>query len=392
MQVLNRNHSLRLEKRLQKKMGLKSVKDANVRGKRVILRAGLNVPIAGDRVIDSFRLARAAKTVEFLVLRGARVVILGHLGRAGESIRPALHALEGYLGKTRIKLSETSPANAGPDVSALKDGEVMALENVRRFLGEEENDPALASALAVLGDIFVNDAFADSHREHASVVGIAKLLPSYAGLLIEEEVAQLSRALLPPRPAIAIIGGAKFETKEPLIEKLATIYDRVCVGGAIVNDFFKAKGLQVGASLVSAKGPSPQMLANPRIEIPVDIVAATETTSHVISPTEVRADERIADAGPMTGRLWSEYIHTAEFVLMNGPLGIYEKGFNAETESLARSLSTSKARAVVGGGDTIAALTKTHFDPERIFLSTGGGAMLEFLADGTLPGLEPLRK
>ncbi len=198
-------------------MELKSVKDADVRGKRVLLRAGLNVPVAGEHVIDSFRLARAAKTIEFLSQRGARVIVLGHLGRAGESIRPVLHALEGYLGKIRIKLAEVSPANAGPDVSALKDGEVMALENVRRFLGEEENDPALAAALAMLGDIFVNDAFADSHREHASIVGVAKLLPSYAGFLVEEEVAQLSHALLPQRPAVAIIGGAKFETKEPLL-------------------------------------------------------------------------------------------------------------------------------------------------------------------------------
>ena len=174
------------------------------------------------------------------------------------------------------------------------------------------------------------------------------------------------------------------------IEKLASIYDRVCVGGAIVNDFYKAKGLNVGASLVSEKGPSQEILNHPRIEIPFDIVAATENTSHVIAPEGVADDEKIVDAGPMTGKLWTGYIQEAQFVLMNGPLGMYERGFNAETENLARALSTSKARAVVGGGDTIAALTRTHFDESRIYLSTGGGAMLQFLAEGTLPGLEAL--
>lgn len=371
-------------------MNLKSIRDLDVRGKRVLLRTGLNVPVAGGRVIDSFRLARAAKTIEFLSHRGARIILLGHLGRHGESVRPVIEALRGHLPGVSLRLSETSPTNSVPEVASLKEGEVLALENTRRFLGEEENDPILAQALAALGDIFVNDAFSDSHRVHASVVGVAALLPSFAGFLVEEEVQKLSVALLPKRPAIAIIGGAKFETKEPLIEKLVGIYDRVCVGGALVNDFYKAKGLSVGLSLISKKGPSPQILTHPRIEVPVDIVAATDNTSHVTQPGDVRADEQIVDAGPMTGRLWGEYIHSAEFVLMNGPLGVYEKGFNAETENLARALSTSKAQAVVGGGDTIAALTKTHFDPERIFLSTGGGAMLQFLADGTLPGLEAL--
>ena len=371
-------------------MQLKSVREVDVRGKRVLLRTGLNVPVAGGRVIDSFRLARAAKTIEFLAHRGARIILLGHLGRSGESVRPVIEALRGHLPGIPLRLSETSPTNSVPEVSALREGEVLALENTRRFLGEEENDPALAKALAALGDVFVNDAFSDSHRVHASVVGVAALLPSYAGFLVEEEVKNLSIALLPKRPAVAVIGGAKFETKEPLIEKLVGIYDRVCVGGAIVNDFYKAKGFSVGRSLVSKKGPSPDILNHLRIEIPVDIVTATDDTSHVTSPDSVRDNEQIVDAGPMTGRLWGEYIHGAEFVLMNGPLGVYEKGFNAETENLARALSTSKAHAVVGGGDTIAALTKTHFDPERIFLSTGGGAMLQFLADGTLPGLEAL--
>jgi len=371
-------------------MQLRNIKELDVRGKRVIVRAGLNVPIASGRVIDTFRLARAVKTIEFLAQRGARVIVLGHLGRASESLHPVVNALKGYMKDVPVRMIESAPVNSLPEIEKMKDGEVVVLENVRRFIGEEENDPALVKALAELGEIFVMDAFSDAHRKHASIIGIAGLLPSYAGFLVEEEVQKLSEALLPQRPAVAIIGGAKFETKEPLIEKLASIYDRVCVGGAIVNDFYKAKGLNVGASLVSEKGPSQEILNHPRIEIPFDIVAATENTSHVIAPEGVADDEKIVDAGPMTGKLWTGYIQEAQFVLMNGPLGMYERGFNAETENLARALSTSKARAVVGGGDTIAALTRTHFDESRIYLSTGGGAMLQFLAEGTLPGLEAL--
>lgn len=372
-------------------MDLRSVSDVEVRGKRVLLRAGLNVPVSGGRVVDDFRLARATRTMELLLSRGAKVIVLAHVGRGGESLVPVVDALARRLRGTRPKFVASGLPDAAT-IAALREGELLVLENVRKLPGEENNDAAFAQSLAALADVYVNDAFADSHRRHASVVGVSTLLPSYAGLLVLEEVERLSHALSPSKPAIAILGGAKFETKEPLVRKLADIYERVCVGGALVNDFYKAKGYEVGISLVSEQPPKlTDLLTHPRIELPMDIIVTTGIASRAILPTEVRKEERIADAGPGTGARWATYIQEAGFVLMNGPLGIYERGFNAETERLAHALAESKARAVVGGGDTIAALEKTNFDPERVFLSTGGGAMLQFLADGTLPGLEPLK-
>lgn len=371
-------------------MKLRSVNDVEVRGKRVLLRAGLNVPVAGGRVVDDFRLAKATRTMELLLSRGAKVIVLAHVGRGGESLAPVVDALTRRLRSTRPKFFTPGLPDEAT-LATLRDGELLVVENIRRLAGEETNDAAFAQSLAGLADIYVNDAFADSHRMHASVVGVSRLLPAYAGLLVVEEVEQLSQALTPHAPAIAILGGAKFETKEPLVRKLANLYDRVCVGGALVNDFYKAKGYEVGISLVSDTPPRlDDLLVHPRIELPMDIIVTTGIASRAILPTEVRAQERIADAGPGTGARWATYIQEAGFVLMNGPLGIYERGFNAETERLAHALAESQARAVVGGGDTIAALEKTNFDPQRVFLSTGGGAMLQFLADGTLPGLAPL--
>jgi phosphoglycerate kinase len=373
-------------------MELRSVKEASVTGKRVILRAGLNVPVSDGRIVDDFRLSRAAQTIGYLAGQGARVIVLAHIGRSGESLRPVMEALGAHLPGVPLLFGGDDLAEDQHAADSLKDGEVLVLENMRRFSGEEENDTSLSQALAALGDIFVNDAFADSHRAHASIVGVAKLLPSYAGLLMFDEVEHLSPALSPEHPSLAIIGGAKFETKEPLMERLVEHYDRVCVGGAIVNDFLKAKGYEVGVSLVSEKGPSAALLAHPRIELPSDIVVAGEGPARTTTLDGARAHDRIVDAGHETGERWTSYIHEAKFVLMNGPLGIYERGFNAETEVLAHAIAKSGAHAVVGGGDTIAAIQKTNFDPARVFLSTGGGAMLQFLTDGTLPGLEALTK
>lgn len=372
-------------------MHLKSIKDVGVKDMRVLVRTSLNVPISGGRVIDDFRLARSAETLKFLCARGARIVVLAHLGREGDSLRPVVDALQTHIPEAKLQFVDIKRE----DLSAFEvpaDSKIITVvENVRKFKGEEENDLALAKAFSSLGDIFVNDAFADSHRTHASVVGVAGLLPSYAGLLVEREVEALSKALTPDHPALSIIGGAKFETKEPLISRLLEIYDRVCVGGALVNDFFKACGYNVGTSLTSPVGPDQELIDNQRLELPNDVVVEVDGRARSTIPTDVHANERIVDAGPATGLRWSTYIRDASFVLLNGPLGVYEQGFNTETETIARALANSKAYAVVGGGDTIAALSKQNFDPERVFLSTGGGAMLQFLADGTLVGLEPLR-
>jgi phosphoglycerate kinase len=373
-------------------MELRSVKEADVRGRAVLLRAGLNVPVSGGRVVDDFRLLRALETLELLLARGARVMVLAHIGRKQESLRPVFAALAAHLPHRKMRF-HASGIPAAEEVVSLRDGEALVLENVRRLPGEETNDPALAKRLASLADLYVNDAFSDSHREHASIVGIPAHLPSYAGLVVMNEMAHLIEARNPTRPAVAVIGGAKFETKEPLLKALAPVYDTVMVGGAIVNDIFKAQGIDVGDSLISETPPDLSVLMrHPHIEIPTDVVVATERASRTTVPGDMRKGERIVDAGPETGMRWAVHIQNAGFVLMNGPLGVYERGFNTETERLAKTLAHSSAYAVVGGGDTIAALRKTNFDESRVFLSTGGGAMLDFLAHGTLPGLLPLMR
>lgn len=371
-------------------MHLKSIRDAGVEGKCVVLRAGLNLPVQNGKVVDDFRLSRALTTVQFLLECGAKLVILAHLGREGESLSPVRDVLAARLPNVHIQLAEGELSTWKAQIDMLPANTIFLGENVRRCAGEEENNLDLAKQFAALGDLFVNDAFADSHRTHASVVGIQQFLPSYAGLLVEEEVTRLSEAFSPSHPALAIIGGAKFETKEPLIERLVEHYDRVCVGGALVNDFFKACGYDIGTSLVSEKVPSESLLKNQRVELPSDIVVTSGTAARTTMPTDVKSTESIADAGPATGQRWATYINDASFVLLNGPLGIYEKGFTTETEALARAIVASKAKAVIGGGDTTAAMHQFSFDEGRVFVSTGGGAMLQFLVDGTLVGLEGL--
>jgi len=223
---------------------------------------------------------------------------------------------------------------------------------------------------------------------------VSRLLPSYAGLRFEDEIQKLSEALTPPKGALAIIGGAKFETKQPLIEKLLSSYSKVLLGGALGNDVIKARGLSVGASLVS-NVPVPTAIASEaRLEIATDAVVSerAKNVERTALTNDIRAVEAIVDIGPNTARAWGEAINTAPFVLWNGPMGIYEDGHTRGTDALAEALANSPTQAVVGGGDTVAAISKFSFDPARVFISTGGGAMLEFLTNGTLPGIEPLKK
>ncbi len=369
---------------------MRSIKDIEVHGKRVLLRTGLNVPVdASGAVGDVFRLTRALMTIEYLSGRGARTVVIGHLGRSGDSLRPVYEKLAS-LTKTSIRFFDGAFDAARAEAEKLHDGECLMLENVRRDDGEEKNDLTFACTLADLGDLYVNDAFADSHRVHASIVGVATLLPSYAGLLMEEEVSQLSGALTPPSGSIAIVGGAKFETKQPLIEKLLGLYGKVCVGGAIANDFLKARGLNVGASLISDILPPSELVHDPRVLVQSDVVVRSESGARTCDAADIGGKEAIVDAGPETTEAWGSLIAQAPLVLWNGPLGVYEENFTAGTDALAQAIDTSARRAIVGGGDTLAAIEKFSFDSSQVFLSTGGGAMLEFLSTGTLPGIEAL--
>jgi phosphoglycerate kinase len=358
-------------------MQVRTIRDADLSGKRALVRVDFNVPMQGGAVTNDARIAAAVSTIKYLLEHGAKAVLMTHLGRPegkvveGLRTAPLLRKLNEYV-----------------------QGDIEMLENLRFDAREEANDEGFAKELAARGDLFVNDAFAVSHRAHASTVGVAKFLPSYAGFLMEKEIAELSRALTPPAGSIAIIGGAKLETKIPLLTKLSSLYDSLLVCGAIANELLKAHGSQVGSVVSSAEPPPPQILSDAKIVLPTDVVVEDQATKakRTALVGNVHTGEVGFDIGEATAKDWAARIAQAPFVLWNGPSGLYESGYSAGTNALAQALGASGAQAVVGGGNTIEAVSKFSFDPAKVFLSTGGGAMLEFLVAGTLPGIEPLRK
>lgn len=363
-----------------------------LRGKRVLLRASLNVPVERGVITNTYRLEESLKTIELLARAGARVVVCGHLGREKtDSLRVVWEEL---------KRRTSTPVSFSPEVVGerteraaleLNDGEVLLLENVRREPGETTNDLLFAKKLARLAEFYVNDAFSDSHRTHASIVGVAHLLPHAAGPNFMHELSMIERARTPASPSLAVVGGAKFLTKEPLIETLLARYDHVLVGGALAHDFFVAKGLPVGRSLVSGAFPKPSLLKNSKLMLPVDVVVERTNERVTKAVEEVDDLDTILDVGPETLERVRLLTEKARFILWNGPLGNFERGFSQGTEALAALVAASPAQSVVGGGDTIAAIERLRLAEKFTHVSTAGGAMLQFIADGTLPGIEALR-
>ncbi len=368
-----------------------------LKGKRVLLRSDFNLPLDTEgEVADVFRLRQGWQTVQYLSERGAKVVIISHIGRdPEESLEPVARAAKEF-GKVTFVADITGPAARGA-VDVMKDGEVLMLENVRRDARETENDEGFARELASLAELYVNDSFAVDHRSHASLVGVPKLLPSYAGLLVRDEVAHIDAARAPQGPSIAILGGAKFETKAPLIKLLLEKYDHVFITGALANDVFKARGFPVGRSLLSKELPSPDILANPRFLAPVDVTAEkSDGQAKVKKPEDVEADDKIVDVGPETVAMLAPHLTAAKFILWNGPTGIYEQGYIHYTQQIAELASSASknngAQIVIGGGDTIAAIEASGVPQDNLgFLSTGGGAMLEYLLKGSLPAIDALK-
>ncbi|HQT83067.1 MAG TPA: phosphoglycerate kinase [Candidatus Paceibacterota bacterium] len=367
----------------------------------VLVRAPLNVPVENGTVVNDYRLRRALPTLTYLREHGARIVLISHIGEQGtETLAPVAEALGKLISGVSF-CGETVGERARAAVRALAAGDLLVLENLRRNAGEKNNDTAFARELAELADIFVEDSFDTCHRAHASIVGVPEFLPSYAGLLLEEEVRELSAALQPEHPALAVIGGAKFSTKEAVLIALLEKYDHVFVGGALADDFLKAAGQPVGKSLVSGADPDhiKKLLGNPKLVLPVDsLVVAADTVGtpgahdagRVAAEGQVRDEESILDSGPGTAALLAELAGKAKTVLWNGPLGKYENGFTDATDAFARAVAASGAHSVVGGGDTVAAIEGLSILPKFSFVSTGGGAMLDFLAKGTLPGIAAL--
>lgn len=365
---------------------------ADLEGRRVLVRASLNLPVKDGVVTNQFRLMRGLATVQYLVGQGAKVVMMGHIGRDPEaSLKPVYEALKEHI---PIQFCEHV---GGPDalscVEDMQNGDVVLLENLRRDPREKNNDADFARSLADLGDIYVNDAFPVAHRSHASVVGVPAFLPSYAGLNFVNEYEELSGALKPEHPALFLIGGAKFETKMPLVEKCLSIYDYIFVAGALANDFFRAKGYEIGKSLVSdASLNLDALIADERVLLPVDVTVVSEANGvRVTSPEDVHPNEMIVDVGPDSVAMLASYIEKATMVVWNGPFGNYENGFDTQTKACAACIAKSDAYSIVGGGDTVAAIAELGLQDQFNFVSTAGGAMLTFLEEGTLPGIDALQ-
>lgn len=379
---------------------MKTIKDIEVfEGVKIMVRVDFNVPIKNSLVIDDFRIKSAFPTINYLRERGAKVILIGHLEsneQSDNTLKPVVEYMNNLVtDSTKKFLFVKNLLNANSFIeNEMKNGDCVLLENLRNSEGEKKNDPDFTKALASLADIYINDAFSVSHRAHASVVGLPKLLPSYAGFQLEKEIENLSKAFDPSHPFLFILGGAKFETKLPLLEKFINIADTVFVGGALATDFFREKGYQIGISLVSEGNfDLSKYIDNKKLMLPVDIINQNNEVKDVDG---LNSDDNNVDSGPKTLELLKNKVTEAKFILWNGPLGIYEKGFKAGTLGLAKMIANKfdqdggSIETLVGGGDTIAAIAENNDEDKFSFVSTGGGAMLEFLAKGTLPGIEVL--
>ena len=372
-------------------MILKDIRNyPDLHGKTVLVRASLNVPLLDGTVRNWYRLKRALPTLEFLQQRGARIIVVGHIGRAPEeTLRPVFEALSAKLPMTWGG-PVTNPLFT-KRVNGLKAGEILMAENLRQQAEETENKDEFAQLLASFADIYVNDAFANMHRNHASMVGVPDHIPAFAGANVVAEVTALSSAMQPRSPSLFMLGGAKFETKLQLVERYLEVYDEIFVGGALAHDLMRARGLEIGRSLVSDVSLAhASFVHDDRVKLPADVIVDRAGQARAVSIDAVEPDDVIFDCGPNTVIFLSQRIATAGTVLWNGPFGNYEAGYTAGTEEVARTLADSPAESYVGGGDTVAAIEALDRSDDFTFVSTGGGAMLAFLEHGSLPALDLL--
>ena len=391
------------------RFGKASVRDADVAGSAVLVRADLNVPLAGGAVGDDTRIRAALPTIELLREGGARIVLCSHLGRPkGRDPELSMAPVAARLGELLGTGVALAPGVVGADVEAaagaLEPGDVLVLENTRWEAGEKANDDALADGLAALADIYVNDAFGAAHRAHASTEGVAHRLPAYAGLLLEREVRELTSVLDDPdRPLVVVLGGAKVTDKVGVIERFLEIADRILIGGAMCFSFFRAQGHATGDSLVEEDGIEPARRAlelaagsDCELELPTDLVLgagfAADAEPVPADGVAVPAGMMGLDIGPATARAYADAIAAAATVFWNGPMGAFElPPFAAGTRAVAEAVAATDATTVVGGGDSGAALVEFGLAGEVSWLSTGGGASLELIEGKALPGVAALR-
>jgi phosphoglycerate kinase len=390
-------------------MNKMSIKDVDVRGKRVFCRVDFNVPLENGNITNDKRIRAALPTIQYLSEQGAKVILASHLGRPkGEVVEelrltPVAERLSELLGKPVAKADEAVGEAVEQKVAALKDGDVLLLENVRFYPGEEKNDPGLAKSFAELADLYVNDAFGAAHRAHASTAGIAEHLPAVAGFLMQKELDTLGKALeAPERPFTAIIGGAKVKDKIGVIENLLDKVDNLLIGGGLSYTFLKAKGFEIGKSLLE---PEKIDLAKEfmkkaeekgvKLLLPVDVVAAADfapdARSEVVDAEAIPEDLEGLDAGPKTRELFADVIKNSKLVIWNGPMGVFEFDRFAEgTFAVAKAMAEADAITIVGGGDSAAAISKAGLADKVDHVSTGGGASLELMEGKILPGVAAL--
>jgi len=376
-------------------MGARSVREAgDIRGKRVFVRADFNVPVRNGVILDTLRIEKAFSTLLFLKDKGAKIIIGSHTGDTGNETPASVYEyIKNKFPDTLFSKTIVVDEELVRYTKNLAEGQILLLENLRKNDGEKKNDDSYARALASLADIYVNEAFSASHRRHASIVGAPKYLPHYAGDLFLEELKNLGRAFNPEHPFVLVLGGAKFETKLPIIKKFVDIADDIFVYGAPAHSFFKARGYETGVSLIDTTVDVSDMVSVKKIHIPFDVIVQNEKGREARVAGGVLSGECILDAGPESVRAIGEKLKNAKMVLWNGPLGDYEHGFGEGTVLLARTIAESAAFSIIGGGDTVAAIAnlKSSLREKFGFISTGGGAMLAYLAEGTLPGIEALK-
>jgi len=387
-------------------MNKKTVKDVDLKHKRVLMRVDFNVPMADGKVTDDKRIRAALPTIKYILEQDASLILMSHLGRPKSasdsefSLRAASETLSSLLEKPVQMAPDCVGAEVEKLAKALKPGEVLMLENTRFHAGEEKNDLELAKQMASLGDVYVNDAFGSAHRAHSSTEGVAQFLPAVSGFLMEQELEYLGRAIAnPEHPYIAILGGAKISDKILVVETLLSKCDKLIIGGGMANTFLSAKGLNMQDSLVEETSieTAKNILAksSDKLILPVDAVIAdkfdAEANTQIVDVDKIPAGWRMLDVGPKTIEAYKDVLNTAKLVVWNGPVGVFEMPKFAEgTFAIAKLLAESKAITVIGGGDSASAVKKAGVAKQMTHVSTGGGASLEFLEGKELPGVAAL--